>query len=179
MSRIQPLCRKWNFATDFSSRRASSGLDLQLDPVEHTDESSGSQEVAGELVIAGGDAPPIFDAAEEVLDFMPPSVKALGAIGFLEGGAAVRDDRQGTFVFNLLAHLCAVVGLVGGDRERRSRRVQDIFDDLAVVHLSAGHREAERPTFAVDNRVDFRGPTAPADADRLIFLPPFAPLAAR
>jgi hypothetical protein len=47
------------------------------------------------------------------------------------------------------------------------------------MHLSAGHAEAQRPAFAVDNRVDFRGSTAPADADRLIFLPPFAPLAAR
>ena len=103
---------------------------------------------------------------------MWPSVKALGAIGFLERGATVRDNRQGAFVFNLLAHLCVVVGLVGGDRERRSRRVQYLFDDLAVEDLSTGHREAEWPTFAVDDCVDFRGPTAAADADRLIFLPP-------
>ena len=38
---------------------------------------------------------------------------------------------------------------------------------------------AQRPTFGVDDGVDFRGSTASADADRLIFLPPFAPLAAR
>ena len=110
---------------------------------------------------------------------MPSPVKAPGAIGFLEGGAAVRDDRQCAFVFDLLAYPCAVVGLVSGDRERRSRRDQDIFDDLAVVHLSAGHREVERPTSAIDDRVVFRGSTAAADADRLIFLPPFPPLAAR
>ena len=110
---------------------------------------------------------------------MPAPVKAFGTIGFLAGCAAVRDDRQRAFVFNLLSHLCTVVGLVGGDRERRARRIQDVFDDLAVVNLSAGHREAEWATFAVDDRVDFCGPTATADADRLIFLPPFAPLAAR
>ena len=148
------------------------GLDSQFDPVEHGDERGGSQEVAGELVIAGGDTPPILDATEEVFDFVPPAIKALGTIGFLEGGVAARDDRQGTFVLDLLADLFAVVGLVGGDRERRSRRVQDLFDDLAVMHLSASHREAQRPTFAVDNRVDLRGSTATADADRLIFLPP-------
>ncbi len=110
---------------------------------------------------------------------MAPPVKALGTVGLFGGIAAVRDDRQGAFVFDLLAYPCAVVGLVGGDREWRSRRGKYLFDDLTVVYLSAGQREAERPTFAVDNRVDFRGPTAPADADRLIFLPPFAPLAAR
>jgi len=154
-------------------------VDSQLDPIEHANEGGGSQEVAGELVIAGGDAPPVFDAAEEVLDFVAPPVKALGTIGFLEGGAAVRNDRQSTFVSDLLAYSCTVVGLVGGNRERRSRCDQHLFDDLAVVHLSASHREVERPTLAVDDRVDFRGSTAPADADRLIFLPPFAPLAAR
>ena len=43
-------------------------LDSQFDPVEHGDERGGSQEVAGELVIAGGDTPPILDATEEVFD---------------------------------------------------------------------------------------------------------------
>jgi hypothetical protein len=47
------------------------------------------------------------------------------------------------------------------------------------MDLSARYREAQRPAFAVDNRVDFRGSAAPTDTDRLIFLPPFAPLAAR
>lgn len=40
------------------------------------------------------------------------------------------------------------------------------------MDLSASHREAQRSTFAVDDGVYFRGSTAPADADRLIFLPP-------
>jgi len=110
---------------------------------------------------------------------MPAPVKALGTIGFLEGGAAVRDDRQSAFILDLLAHFFAVVSLVCGDGQRRPGRVQYLFDDLAVVDLSAGYRKAEWPTFAVDNRVDFCGSAAAADADRLIFLPPFAPLAAR
>jgi len=106
-------------------------------------------------------------------------IEALGAIGFPDGGAAVRDDRQGAFVPDLLPHFFAVVGLIGRDSQRRSGRVQYLFDDLAVMDLSARHREAQRPAFAVDNRVDFRRSAAPADADRLIFLPPFPPLAAR
>ncbi len=54
--------------------------------------------------MAGGDAPPIFDAAEEVFDFVSSSIETLGAIGFPDGGATVRDDRQGAFVPDLLAH---------------------------------------------------------------------------
>jgi hypothetical protein len=47
------------------------------------------------------------------------------------------------------------------------------------VDLSASHREVQRTAFAVDDSVDFRRATAAADADRLLLLPPFAPLAAR
>jgi len=39
------------------------------------------------------------------------------------------------------------------------------------MDLSASYREAQRPTFAINDGVDFRGSTAPADADCLIFLP--------
>jgi hypothetical protein len=111
--------------------------------------------------------------------FVSSPIEALGAIGFPDGGAAVRDDRQGAFVLDLLPHLFAVVGLIGRDSQRRSGRVQYLFDDLAVMDLSARHREAQSPAFAVDNRVDLCGSAAPTDTDRLIFLPPFPPLAAR
>ena len=110
---------------------------------------------------------------------MPPSVKAPGTIGFLAGVVTVGDDRQSPFILDLLAHFLAVVSFVSGNSERRSGSVQHLFDDLAVVDMSARHSEVQRPAFAVDNRVDFRGSAASADADRLIFLPPFAPLAAR
>jgi len=110
---------------------------------------------------------------------MSPPIEALGAIGFLGGGAAVRYDRQGAFVPDLLAHFFAIVGLIRRDSQWRSRRVEYLFDDLAVVDLTARHREAQWSAPAVDNRVDFRGSATPADADRLISLPPFPPLAAR
>jgi hypothetical protein len=47
------------------------------------------------------------------------------------------------------------------------------------MDLSACHDEVERTAFAVDDGVDFRAPAAAADADGLVFLPPFAPLAER
>src|SRR4029077_14162189 len=72
-----------------------------------------------------------------------------------------------------------VVGLIGGDCERRGRRVQNLFDDLAVKTRAACNAEVQRGTCAIDARMDFRASAAPADADSLILLPPFAPLAAR
>ena len=149
------------------------------DPVEYSDEGCGCKEVSGEFVVAGGYAPPILDAAEVVFDFVAPSVKAFGTIGFLGGIAAAWNDRQGAFILDLLTHFLAVVSLVGGDGEWRSGRVEHIINDLAVMNLPAGHDEVQRTALAVDNRMDFRGATAAADTDRLILLPPFAPLAAR
>jgi hypothetical protein len=107
------------------------------------------------------------------------SIKALGAIGFPGGVAAAGNDRKSALILDLLAHFLAVVGLVSGDRERWPGRVEDSANDLAVVDLPGGHREVQRPALAVDDGVDFRRATAAADADGLLLLPPFAPLAAR
>ena len=137
------------------------------------------KEVTSELVVSGSDAPPVLDAAEVVLDLMSAPVDALGAIGLLGGGAPAGDDGQRTFVGDLLPHFGAVVGLVGGDRQRLAWSIQDLLDDLTVMDLPARERKVQRPALAVDDRVDFRRPAATADADGLILLPPFAPLAAR
>ena len=110
---------------------------------------------------------------------MASPVNPLWAVGLFDGIAAARNDRQRPFVSDLLTDFFAIVTLVGGDGVWSARRVQNLFDDLAVVNVAAGEDEVQRATLAVDDRVDFRAPTAPADADRLILLPPFAPLAAR
>ncbi len=174
---ILPLHHLWSSPAGESPR--AKGLDSQRDPIECANEGGGSEEVSSEFVVARGDAAPILDAAEVVFDLVPVSIDALGTIGFLGGIAAARDDGQGTFVQDLLTHLLAVISLVGRDGERRLGCVQHFADDLAVMDLSARHDEVQRTAFAVDQRVDFRGAAAAADADRLIFLPPFAPLAAR
>ena len=155
------------------------GLDSQLDPIECADEGCGGNEISGEFVVAGGDAPPILDAAKVVFDFVAPSVEAFGAISFLVSIAAARDDRQGAFILDLLSDFLAVVSLIGSDGEWWPWRVEHICNDLAVMDLSAGHGKVQRAALAVDNRMDFCGAATAADADRLILLPPFAPLAAR
>ena len=53
----------------------------------------GGKIIASEFVVAGGDTPPILNAAEEVFDFMSPPIEALWAISFLSSVAAVGDDR--------------------------------------------------------------------------------------
>jgi hypothetical protein len=55
--------------------------------------------------------------------------------------------------------------------------LQELTDDLVVMHLAAGYDEVKRPALAVDERMDLG--RAPAAADRLIALPRFAPATAR
>lgn len=71
------------------------------------DEFGGGKEISGELIVAGGDASPILDAAEEILNLVPTSVRALGIIGFFDGIAAIGDARQGSFILDLLSHFLA------------------------------------------------------------------------
>ena len=110
---------------------------------------------------------------------MATPINSLGTVSLFDRGAATWNDRQGPFVLDLLANLLAVIGFIGGNGIRCARCFQNLLDDLAVVNIAAGEDEVQRTALAVDNRVDFRAPAAPADADRLILLPPFAPLAAR
>jgi hypothetical protein len=60
------------------------------------------------IIVAGCDAPPILDAAEEVFDFVSPAIEALGAIAFLDSAGAVREDRQSALILDLLAYFFAV-----------------------------------------------------------------------
>jgi len=147
--------------------------------VEGSDASGGGEEVSGEFVVTGGDTPPILDAAEVILDLVPSPVNSLGTIGFPDGGASAGNDGQSSFIPDLLAYRLAVVSFVGRNGERRACRVQNLFDNLAVMDLTARHDEVQRAALAVDDRMDFRAPPAAADADRLVLLPPFAPEAAR
>ena len=110
---------------------------------------------------------------------MPPSIESPGTVGFLGGVAATGDDGQGAFILDLLADFRAVVGFVGRNGEWRLGSVEHVANDLAVVNLTTRHSEVQRAALAIDDGMDFRGPTTAADADRLILLPPFAPLAAR
>jgi len=70
-----------------------------------------------------------------------PPIYPLGAVGLFDRVAPARNDRQGPFVSDLLANLLAVVSLVGGDGIWCARRVQNLFDDLAVVNVAAGEDE--------------------------------------
>jgi hypothetical protein len=58
------------------------------------------KKVAGKLVVARGDAPPVFDAAEEVFDFVSLAVEAFG-VHFVNSARVGGEDKT----FNLVTDL--------------------------------------------------------------------------
>jgi hypothetical protein len=129
-------------------------------------------EIAGKFVVSCGDAPPILNATEVVLDGVAPFVKTLEVIRLLCGIVSARNNRQGAFVLNLLPHFLAVVGLVGRDGEWRIGSVEDLANGLAILNLAACDGEVQWTALIVDDGMDFCGATAATNADRLILLPP-------
>jgi hypothetical protein len=139
----------------------------------------GGEEISGKFVISGGDASPILAAAKEVLDLVPAPIDAFGAIGLFGGIIAAWDDRQSSVVADVLSHCPAVVSFVGSHSQRCPWCIEQSLDGLTVMHLAAGDNEVQWPAFAVDAGMDLGAAPTPADADGLLLLPPFAPLAAR
>src|SRR6185437_16008764 len=105
---------------------------------------------------------------------MPAAIDAPWTPRLFDGVAFPGNDRHRTVILDVLPDFLAVVRLVRGHRQWRPGRCQDLPGSLAVVHLASREDEVQRPAFAIDRRMDFRAPPTTADADRLIFLPPFA-----
>src|SRR5580704_17337851 len=136
-------------------------------------------EVAGELVVSGGDGAEVLDAAVGALDEVAPLV-ALGvegeealAIGF------VGDDGDGAAALEQDAQMVGVVGLVADQPGAGCALAQQRRRDGDIGDVAAGQAEGERPAGLVDERVDFGRASAARAADGLAAFPPFAPLAAR
>jgi hypothetical protein len=83
---------------------------LALDGGKH----DGGGEVGCELVIVGGDASPILEAAEHALDEIALAIGGLGERMMSLAGRIVRDDRNRAAFEKKAAQTIAVVGGVGG-----------------------------------------------------------------
>ncbi len=151
-----------------------------IDPIaEGDDEAEAGEEVAGELVVAGGDTAEVLQAAEGALD------DVAGLVGErVEGmpvhpGDLVGNDGGGAARSQEASQVVDVVGLVADQAAARRRRGNERGRALDVGDLAAGQEDGVRPPLAVDERVDLgRAPTSRAP-DGLGVLPPGPPEAQR
>ena len=138
-----------------------------------------AEEVGGELVIAGGEASAVLEAAEHALDGIAAFVEGLAEAAFPAAVGFGRDVGDRALLFDEVADAVAVIGAVGVDDAARRQVRQQPYARLAVGRLSGRQQEGERSPLAVGDGMDLGVASASADADRLGARPPFPPAAER
>lgn len=132
-----------------------------------------------EAVIAGCDAPEVFDAAEHAFDGVAIAIEA-GREAILPAAIDLwRDVGRGSLALDFATDGIAVVSLVTVQDVGVGEAIEQIVGGDAVRDLPAGQQERDRAAEAIGQRVDFCGPPATRTADRLRVLPPFPPEAQR
>jgi len=140
---------------------------------------NGSQEIAGEFVVSGGDAAEVLEPAKAAFDDVSTFVNALveamddDAVGF------VGDDGLGAAANDFAAKVVAVIAFVGEERAHGRRERQNIGRCRDIGILAWRQVQDDRPAERIAQRMDFCRAAAARPADCLVVLPPFPPEAHR
>jgi hypothetical protein len=133
-----------------------------------------SEEVRGELVVAGGDTTEVFELAEEALDQVALPVEPLAKAGLPFAVGLGRDVWGGALMFDQRTDAIGIIGLVGEQDGARSELVEQPVGDLAVMCLAGGQAEPDREPLRIDDDVDLGREAAPAATETVICTPLFA-----
>jgi hypothetical protein len=137
------------------------------------------QEIAGELVVSGGDAAKVLEPAKAALDDVSAFIGTLvegvddDAVGF------VGDDGLGAATYDFAAKVVAVISFVAEERAHGRRERQNIWRRRDIGILAWRQMQDDRPAERIARRMDFCRAAASRAADCLIVLPPFPPEAHR
>ena len=137
------------------------------------------QEIAGELVVSGSDAPEVLEPAKASLDdisaFVGAFVEAMDddTVGF------VGDDGFGAATNDFAAKVIAVIPFIGEECAHGRRDRQNIGRRHDIGILAWGQMQDDGPAERIAQRMDFCRAASARAADCLIVLPPFPPEAHR
>jgi len=138
-----------------------------------------SQEIPGELIISGSDAPEVLEPAKAALDdisaFVGAFVEAMDddTVGF------IGNDRLGAATNDFAAKIVAVIPFVSEERAHGRSERQNVGRRRDIGILAWGQMQDDRPAERIAQRMDFCGAASARAADCLIVLPPFPPEAHR
>jgi len=135
-----------------------------------------SKEVAGRLLIPGGDPPVLLDQVDEPLDLLAFLVQMLVILTWHLAILLRRDHRHGPLALRRRHDRIAVVGLVGDE----CIGIVPLHQRLGlgdVRPLATGQDEFDRVAQGVDDDVELGAESAPGAAEGLAGLPPFFPAA--
>lgn len=119
-------------------------------------ERDGGQDVAGELVVAGGDAPEILEAAECIFDEMAVAVSRFVEPDLFLAVAASGDDRPGLLAPQARAKCVAVIALVGDQRADARPILHEQLGGLDGAGIAGREAQREGPPDHICGRMDFR-----------------------
>jgi len=137
------------------------------------------QEIPGELVVSGGDAPEVLEPAKASLDdisaFVGAFVEAMDddTVGF------VGDDGFGAATNDFAAKVIAVIPFIGEECAHGRRDRQNIGRRHDIGILAWGQMQDDGPAERIAQRMDFCRAASARAANCLIVLPPFPPEAHR
>ncbi len=103
-----------------------------------------AEEVSSELVVAGGEAAAVFQAAEHALDGVAALVEGLAEAAFPAAVGFGRDVGDCALLFDNIADTVAVIGAVGVNDAAYRQACQQQLARLAVGRLSGRQVEGER-----------------------------------
>ena len=137
------------------------------------------QEIAGELIVSGGNAAEVLEPTKAALDDVSAFIGTLvegmddDAVGF------VGDDGLGAATYDLAAKVVAIIPFVAEERAHGRRERQNIWRRRDIGILAWCQMQDDRPAERIAQRMDFCRAASARAADGLIMLPPFPPEAHR
>ena len=109
------------------------------------------------------DSPPVFEAGEEIFDFVALSVELFIEAGWHVAALSRRDAWGDAFSLESGTIFVAVIAFVSDHYARALRQCRiEQFCTLMVAHLSFGQAQRDRPALAIAHGVQFGVQTAPS-----------------
>lgn len=105
-------------------------------------------------VIAGGDAAPVLELGEQVLDLVALTVEGLVVVEGNFATAAGRDARLDATCFQFLAEPRAVVTAIGDEVSGGWQGVEHEAGALVVAHLAFRQQQDDRPAVTAADGVE-------------------------
>ncbi len=137
------------------------------------------QEISGELVVSGGDAPEVLESAEAALDDISAFVGAFVEAMDDDPVGLVGDNGLGAAPNDFATKVIAVIPFVGEECAHGRRARQNIGRRSDIGILAWGQMQDDWPAKWIAQRMDFGCAPAARTTDRLTALPPFPPEAQR
>ena len=161
-------------------KAGSSRLQTQSGPPDDDGcEHDGGGEIGCELVVAGCDAPPIFEAAEHAFDEIALTIGDLIEGMMFFPSWVVRDDWNSPALSQEAPQPIAVVSCVRGQAPARRNSADQGCRNPNIAEMAGRHFDGDGASVRVDDGMDFRRAATARATNRLRLGPPFPPAAER